>query len=232
MIKGLRFATMGLMGLVLTAGQFACSHGDKSEDSSEFSVTDEARSEPEARTKATATEVRKDAVETKEKVKATGKKAVKRTQAAADRTAAAVAAGVPSEGSEEEYAADVDAAMGDEAAPVTTDAARSASASAAVGTQPDNSRVNRLSDGDKGLSADQQGNSKSDVEITRKIRRSITSNKELSTYAHNVKIITRDGRVVLKGPVRSEAERKIIEDSAVTVAGIENVTSGLEVKAK
>jgi hyperosmotically inducible protein len=232
MIKGLRFATIGLVGLTLAAGTFACSHGAKSEDNAEVRTKDDDRSDVEKRANAATNEVRKDAAEAKEKVKASSKKVVKRTQAAADRTAAAVAAGVPEEGSEEEYAADVDAAMGDETAPVTTDATRSVSASAAVGTQADNSRVNRLSDGDKGLSADQQGNSKSDVEITRKIRRSITSNKALSTYAHNVKIITRDGRVVLKGPVRSEDERKIIEDSAVTVAGIENVTSGLEVKAK
>ncbi|MBC7530675.1 MAG: BON domain-containing protein [Oligoflexus sp.] len=122
--------------------------------------------------------------------------------------------------------------MGDKAASPTEEPSRTVNPSAVVGTEADNSKVNRLSDGDKGLSADQQGNSKSDVEMTRKIRRSITSNKNLSTYAHNIKIITRGGRVVLKGPVRSEAERKIVEDTAVTVAGIENVTSGLEVKAK
>ncbi|MBC7660945.1 MAG: BON domain-containing protein [Chitinophagaceae bacterium] len=107
-----------------------------------------------------------------------------------------------------------------------------ADSSAAVNPQADNSKVNRISNGVVGLSAEQQGNSKTDVEITRKIRRAIISNKSLSTYAHNVKIITRDGRVVLKGPVRSVDERRIIEDSAVTVAGADHVSSGLEIKMK
>lgn len=227
MKKSLRLITFGLWSLILAgSGQMACSHGESGSDKSELSVTNEAKDSPAKGAGKAQTEA---AVE-KGKVKA--RKVVKRTEAAAHRTAAAVDKATPAEGSDEEYAADVDAAIGDVPAPVTTDANRSASASAAVGTAADNSRVNRLSDGDKGLSADQQGNSKSDVEMTRKIRRSITSNKNLSTYAHNIKIITREGRVILKGPVRSEAERKVIEDTAVTVAGADNVTSGLEVKAK
>ncbi|RZA27232.1 MAG: BON domain-containing protein [Proteobacteria bacterium] len=124
--------------------------------------------------------------------------------------------------------------MGDTTAPVSSasEVASTGSSSAAVNSAADNSRVNRLNNGDVGVTADQQGNSKSDIEITRKIRKTITDNKELSTYAHNVKIITREGRVVLKGPVRSEAERLTIEDTAVTVAGAGNVSSGIEIKAK
>lgn len=225
MKKSMRLVTWGLWSFILAgSGQMACSHGDSKTEKSEVSVKEEAKEEAaevKAKTKATA-----------DKAKVNAKTAVKRTEAAADRTAAAVNGDLPAEGSDEEYAADVDAAMGDVPATAATDAERTGSASATAGTEPDNSRVNRLNDGDKGLSADQQGNSKSDVEMTRRIRRSITSNKNLSTYAHNIKIITRDGRVVLKGPVRSEAERKTIEDTAVTVAGAQNVTSGLEIKPK
>jgi osmotically-inducible protein OsmY len=54
--------------------------------------------------------------------------------------------------------------------------------------------------------------------------------KSLSTYAHNIKIITQDGKVTLKGPVRSEDEKAAIESKAIAVAGANNnVTDQLEV---
>ena len=58
------------------------------------------------------------------------------------------------------------------------------------------------------MTADQQKMNAADQEITRKIRRSIIADKSLSTYAHNIKIISQDGAVTLKGPVKSDAERK------------------------
>jgi hyperosmotically inducible protein len=65
--------------------------------------------------------------------------------------------------------------------------------------------------------------------ITRGIRKSIMSDKSLSTYAHNVKIITQNGKVTLRGPVRSDEEKANIESKAAAVAGQENVTSRIEV---
>lgn len=56
--------------------------------------------------------------------------------------------------------------------------------------------------------------------------------KSLSTYAHNVKIITQNGIVTLKGPVRSDQERSAIEAKADGIAGKDNVTNQLEVKPK
>lgn len=217
MSKLIRDFTLSVFGLGLL-GAVGCTHKDAAnEGASEVSVTDEARAEPRDRT-----------VSTSEERTGQTQAAVRRTEAAAARTRAAVSGEAPREGSNEEYAADVDTAMGDRVATSDSESENTV----AVNSDADNSRVNRVNNGDVGLTADQQGNSKSDIEITRKIRRSITSNDQLSTYAHNVKIITRDGRVVLKGPVRSEAERKIIEDTAVNVAGVTNVTSGLEIKAK
>ena len=54
--------------------------------------------------------------------------------------------------------------------------------------------------------------------------------KSLSTYAHNVKIVTQDGQVTLKGPVRSEDEKRAIEAKAAEVAGDGKVTSELNIK--
>jgi hyperosmotically inducible protein len=68
--------------------------------------------------------------------------------------------------------------------------------------------------------------------MTRKIRRALTQDQSLSTYAQNVKIITQNGMVTLKGPVRSEEEKKTVETKATEVAGENNVTSNLDVKPK
>jgi hyperosmotically inducible protein len=58
-----------------------------------------------------------------------------------------------------------------------------------------------------------------DRNITAKIRRSIMADKSLSTYAHNVKVISQDGTVTLKGPVRSDAEQQTIVSKATDVTG-------------
>ena len=54
--------------------------------------------------------------------------------------------------------------------------------------------------------------------------------KSLSTYAHNVKIITQNGQVTLKGPVRSEDEKRTVEAKAAEIAGESKVTSELNIK--
>lgn len=94
-------------------------------------------------------------------------------------------------------------------------------------TAPDNSARNK----DHSTTADQQPANKSDTEITRDIRRSIVSDKSLSTYAHNVKIITQNGAVTLKGPVNSDEEKQTIASKAAqVVGGPDKVTNELTVK--
>ena len=77
--------------------------------------------------------------------------------------------------------------------------------------------------------ADQQKMNPADRAITQKIRKAIHQDKSLSTYAHNIKVITQNGKVTLRGPVRSEEEKNNLQAKAVAVAGAENVTSQLEV---
>jgi osmotically-inducible protein OsmY len=74
-----------------------------------------------------------------------------------------------------------------------------------------------------------QNENKADVETTAKIRKQVVASK-MSVDAKNVKIITQDGKVALRGPVKSAEEKKQIEDIARDVAGADNVTSELEVK--
>jgi len=94
---------------------------------------------------------------------------------------------------------------------------------------PDNSKQNQNDRDSASPTADQQRMNSADRDITKKIRMAIHNDKSLSMYAHNVKIITRDGQVTLKGPVRSDDEKNNIENKATAVAGAGNVTDLLEV---
>lgn len=93
-------------------------------------------------------------------------------------------------------------------------------------TPPDNTKQNK----DQGSpTADQQKMNPADRAITQKIRKAIHEDTSLSSYAHNIKIITQNGKVTLRGPVRSEDERTNLEAKAVSVAGQDNVTDQLEI---
>lgn len=99
-------------------------------------------------------------------------------------------------------------------------------------TLPDNSAVN-VRDRDSGaLTADQQSNAKGDEELTRKIRRAIVKDDSLSMMAHNVKIISADGSVTLRGPVKTEAEKTTVARLAEAIAGTDKVENQLEVKGQ
>jgi hyperosmotically inducible protein len=95
---------------------------------------------------------------------------------------------------------------------------------------PDNTKVNERDRSKDEPTADQQKDNRSDRDITQQIRQSIMKDKSLSTYAHNVKVITQNGQVTLKGPVRSEEEKKTVETKATEVAGQNKVTSELNIK--
>src|ERR1700683_5099487 len=97
--------------------------------------------------------------------------------------------------------------------------------SASPNAGADNTQMNRGDQNANQPTADQQKDNRSDRDITQQIRKSIVKDKSLSTYAHNVKIITQNGQVTLKGPVRSEEEKQAIEAKATAGAGENKVTS-------
>jgi len=96
----------------------------------------------------------------------------------------------------------------------------------------DNTKMNQRDQNPNQATADQQQNNPSDRDITQQVRAAIVADKDLSTDAHNVKVITQNGQVTLKGPVRSEDEKHAVEHKAAGVAGEGNVTSELTVKPK
>ena len=105
---------------------------------------------------------------------------------------------------------------------------------AQVGTNaaPDanNSARNARDRHDQTLTPGDQGNNSADVATTRAIRKEITSTKDMSVNARNVKIITANGHVTLRGPVKTEQEKQQIGDLASKVAQSTNVDNQLEVK--
>ena len=91
---------------------------------------------------------------------------------------------------------------------------------------PDNTANNK----DHSDTADNQSNSAQDREIARKIRKAIVADKSLSTYAKNVKVIVKGGSVTLRGPVRSEEEKKQIGDYASQAASAGSVDNELTIQ--
>lgn len=95
---------------------------------------------------------------------------------------------------------------------------------------PDNTKVNKRDRNASQATADQGKNNNSDRETMRKVRRALMDDKSLSTYAHNIKIISQHGKVTLKGPVHTEDEKKSIEEKATEIAGDGNVINQITVK--
>jgi hyperosmotically inducible periplasmic protein len=97
--------------------------------------------------------------------------------------------------------------------------------------QPDNTAQNK-GDNQKGaMTADNQKGTAADREMAKKIRKSIAADSSLSTYAHNVKVIVRDGMVTLKGPVKSDDEKTAVGAKATDIAGADKVQNQLTVKS-
>ena len=99
-------------------------------------------------------------------------------------------------------------------------------------TAPDNTGKNVRDRDDNTLTPGDQSSDKGDVELTRRIRKVVVADKSLSTNAHNIKIITVNGMVTLRGPVKSEKEKTKIVAKAQKLAGAKQVENELEVAAQ
>ena len=97
--------------------------------------------------------------------------------------------------------------------------------------QPDNTKQNKEARSKDAVTADQQKETPADRDLAKKIRKSIAGDSSLSTYAHNIKVIVRDGMVTLKGPVHTEDEKSAIGAKASEIAGADKVQNELTVKS-
>jgi osmotically-inducible protein OsmY len=101
--------------------------------------------------------------------------------------------------------------------------------SAAVNPSAENSAQNKVDANHQTLTPIDQSNSPGDIQITRQIRRALMDDSQLSMLAKNVKIITINGAVTLRGPVKTEQEKSDIAAKAESIAGNANVQNQLQV---
>jgi len=103
---------------------------------------------------------------------------------------------------------------------------------ASVSTEADNTKRNSTEENKNTDTAEKQSNNKDDLALTQKIRQEVVKDGSLSMNAKNIKIIVRDGKVMLRGPVDSQQEKDTIGTKAGEIAGKDKVDNQLEVKAK
>ena len=101
----------------------------------------------------------------------------------------------------------------------------------AEGSALENTEINVRDKANTTLTPEDQKETESDIKITADIRQAIIKNKSLSVNAQNVKIITRNGVVTLRGPVESKKESKKIKKIAKHTPGVLKVNNQLEIKA-
>ena len=99
-------------------------------------------------------------------------------------------------------------------------------------TEADNTRRNSSEQNKNTETAEKQSNSKDDLTLTQRVRQAVIKDGSLSMNAKNVKIITQDGKITLKGPVDSQQEKDTIGTEAGEIAGKDKVDNQLEVKAE
>ena len=114
--------------------------------------------------------------------------------------------------------------------PTTTPAPKTTPSNANAPKAPDNTAINERDRDGKTLTPPDQQENETDLALTQKIRQAIIDDDNLSMSADNVKIISQNGKVTLRGPVKDQAEKANIEAKAKAVAGVTSVDNQLEVK--
>jgi osmotically-inducible protein OsmY len=97
-------------------------------------------------------------------------------------------------------------------------------------TKPDNTAVNQRDRSGETETSGDQANNAADLKITQAIRQALMKDSELSMTAKNVKIITNNGQVTLRGPVKTAQEKAKIDKLAKSAAGGAKIDDQLDVK--
>ncbi len=108
-----------------------------------------------------------------------------------------------------------------------TDTTRTTSATTAE--TADNTKLNERDLNGANPTSGNQSNAKADIAISAEIRKAVVADDGLSMDAKNVKIVTQDGVVILRGPVKSDAEKDLVGSKASAVAGVTKVENHLDV---
>jgi hyperosmotically inducible periplasmic protein len=97
-------------------------------------------------------------------------------------------------------------------------------------TKPDNTATNERDRSSETKTSGDQSNNSADLKITQAIRQALMKDRELSTTAKNIKVITANGQVTLRGPVKSAQEKAKIDQIAKSAAGGAKIDNQLDVK--
>jgi Predicted periplasmic or secreted lipoprotein len=97
-------------------------------------------------------------------------------------------------------------------------------------TKPDNTATNERDRSGETQTSGDQSNSSADLKITQAIRQALMKDGELSMTAKNIKIITDNGQVTLRGPVKNAQEKAKIDQLARSAAGGAKIVDQLDVK--
>jgi len=97
-------------------------------------------------------------------------------------------------------------------------------------TQPDNTAINKRDRSGETNTSGDQSNSSADLQITQAVRRALMQDDQLSTTAKNIKVITANGQVTLRGPVNNAQEKTKIDQIVKSAAGGARIVDELEVK--
>jgi len=97
-------------------------------------------------------------------------------------------------------------------------------------TKPDNTATNERDRSGETQTSGDQSNSSADLKITQAIRQALMKDNDLSTTAKNIKIITDNGQVTLRGPVKNAQEKAKIDQLARSAAGGAKIVDQLDVK--
>ena len=112
----------------------------------------------------------------------------------------------------------------------TVQAEQNAAIYLAADSALENTEINVRDKDNTTLTPEDQKENESDIKITADIRQAIIKNKSLSVNAQNVKIITRNGVVTLRGPVETKKESKKLRKIAKHTPGVLKVDNQLEIK--
>jgi hyperosmotically inducible periplasmic protein len=96
--------------------------------------------------------------------------------------------------------------------------------------KPDNTAINERDRSRETQTSGDQSNSSADLKITQAIRQALMKDSELSTTAKNIKIVTNNGQVTLRGPVKDAREKAKIDQLAKSAAGDAKIDDQLDVK--
>lgn len=99
----------------------------------------------------------------------------------------------------------------------------------AMTTEADNTDLNTRDKNGNTLTPQNQSNSESDLKVLAAVRSAIVGDDDLSTAAHNVKVMVTKGVVTLRGPVKNTNEKARVEELSRNVAGVVSIDNRLDI---